>query len=259
MAYYKEFVEEQSNHRNQWIACGAVVVVYLLCLLLFTVLGLKHQVPPPPEYGIELDMSGGGGGGEAAAASSASPRASENTPTPVVKTSTARIATQNQEETPKLTEQTRKQEPAQTAEASTPRQEVNTAALFKKRGQSEGNGDGTGVGSGSGSGPGSGTGSGGGNGAGVGLGEGDFWLDGRPVIKKVFPDAPKNTRGLVIVEFRADKEGNVVYAKAGARGTTLNDAALWAECERAAKASKFKAKQEAVGDEKGTIRYKFVM
>ena len=62
----------------------------------------------------------------------------------------------------------------------------------------------------------------------------------------------------MIVEFRADPEGRVIYAKAGARGTTINDAALWKECERAALLSRFKSKADAAAEEKGTIRYKFV-
>ena len=94
--------------------------------------------------------------------------------------------------------------------------------------------------------------------AGTGAGNGEFFLDGRPVVKKAYPKARVNTSGLVIVEFHADPEGNVVYTKAGVRGTTINDAELWAECERAAKQSKFKAKVDAVSEQKGTIRYRFV-
>ena len=100
--------------------------------------------------------------------------------------------------------------------------------------------------------------SGTGSGSGSGVGTGDFWLDGRPVVYKVYPKASENTSGIVVVEFRADKEGNVKYAKAGARGTTINDNALWAECERAAKMSKFKEKKDAPDEQRGTIRYRFV-
>lgn len=103
----------------------------------------------------------------------------------------------------------------------------------------------------------SGTGSG--SGSSVGTGTGDFWLDGRPVICKAYPKYSENASGIVVVEFSADRDGNVKYAKAGARGTTINDAALWAECEKAAKKSKFKAKEDAPDEQRGTIRYRFVV
>ena len=106
---------------------------------------------------------------------------------------------------------------------------------------------------------GTGRGSGSGIDTDAGAGIGDFWLDGRPVICKAYPKARENTSGIVVVEFRADRNGNVIYAKAGARGTTINDAALWAECERAAKLSKFKAKEDAPTEQRGTIRYRFVV
>ena len=262
MAYYNEFIESPSNQRRKWIALGVVVLVYLLFFLVFTLLGLKHMEPLPPEYGIELDMSGGGGGGSQASAQPAPQSEPENVaPAKTAKvTNSAKVSTQRLEETPKVVAENTRQT-NEKIENSNPEPTVNENALFKKRTNSNqfGTGTGSGTGSGSGTGVGSGSGSGGGNGAGIGKGEGDFWLDGRPVIHKEYPHAPKNTQGYVIVEFLADKNGKVVYAKAGARGTTINDAALWAECERAAKASTFKSKAEAIGEDKGTIRYKFVL
>ncbi len=105
---------------------------------------------------------------------------------------------------------------------------------------------------------GTGSGSGSGIGSGIGAGTGNFWLDGRPVVYKAYPKYSEKASGIVVVEFRADKEGNVIYAKAGARGTTINDTTLWAECEKAAKKSKFKAKEDAPAEQRGTIRYRFV-
>ena len=55
-----------------------------------------------------------------------------------------------------------------------------------------------------------------------------------------------------------DQEGNVVSAKAGARGTTLwEDKNLWRLCEQAAKDSKFTAKPDAPELDPGTITYIF--
>ena len=261
MANYRTYDHETPDEqRNRMVAIVVVVAVYLLLFLFFIAAGLKHQVPPPPEYGIELDMSGGGGGGASVAENRPSDAAPAAQPTPRTQTAAPRVSTQRTEATPKVTAD---QPKTTTTSPTTPAETqpaVNENALFKKKtGGSSGSGTGSGSGQGSGTGAGSGTGSGGGTGAGTGAGIGDFWLDGRPVVTKAYPKARDNTSGLVIVEFRADPEGDVVYAKAGVRGTTINDAELWAECERAAKLSKFKAKEDAVSEQKGTIRYRFVI
>lgn len=260
MAYFQENNTSPEEKRRQAIAIASAAGVYILLFVFFIVGGLKFQVPPPPEYGIELDMSGGGGGG----ASAESPKPQEAAPTPKATSTpaaTPKVSTQKVEQTAKVVPDQTNAKPTETKVQETPPQpQVNQAALFKKKtGGGTGSGTGVGSGTGSGNGPGSGSGSGGGIGSGSGQGEGDFWLDGRPVVKKAYPKARENTSGVIIVEFRADKEGNVIYAKAGARGTTINDAALWEECERAAKQSKFKAKADASAEERGTIRYRFVV
>ncbi len=238
----------------------AVVCIYLLLFIFFRTCGLKHMVPPPPEYGIELDMSGGGGGGASVAENRPSDAAPSSQPTPRALASAPRVSTQRTEATPKVTADQPKTNTTTQPEQTATQPTVNENALFKKKkGGSTGTGTGSGTGQGSGEGPGSGSGSGGGVGSGSGAGQGEFYLDGRPVVYKAYPKARENTDGLVIVEFRADKEGNVIYAKAGVRGTTINDSELWAECERAAKMSKFKAKDDAPAEQRGTIRYKFVV
>lgn len=251
MVSYKATAEKKEETKNRFMAIVTVVVVYVLMFICFIFLGLSYQVPPPPEYGIEVDMSGGGGGGSSGSIASTTTTQTQ-TSQPAQK-----IATQKTESTtavPSGQEQNvqPKAEPAPT---------VNENALFKSRAKQGGGGEGSGQGSGIGSGigPGSGSGSGGGSGAGYGSGDGDFWLDGRPVIKKAFPKSKNNLEGLVVVEFRADKNGTVIYAKAGVKGTTISDVDVWRECEKAAKESKFKAKADAAAEEKGIIRYRFVI
>lgn len=256
MAYYNDPTENPEYKRNQWIAGACVAVVYAALLIFFIAAGLTHQVPPPPEYGIELDMSGGGGGGASASVSAPADEtpAVQAAPRPT----SARVSTQRVEATHRVASE----QPKTTSNTvqDNPQPEVNQSALFRKKmGQlAGGQGTGAGSGSGSGTGAGSGSGSGGGDGSGTGIGDGEFYLDGRPVVHKERPKGGENLNGMVVVEFRADRDGNVVYAKAGGRGTTINDAALWKECERAAMKSIFKKKADADAEEKGTIRYKFV-
>ncbi len=244
MNNYKTMIDNKLEKKNKIIAIASVVVVYILMVICFIFLGLTHQVPPPPEYGVEVDMSGGGGGG-----SSGSTVSKEST---TAARTSQRIHTQRTESTSAVSsgqETQTKTEPTQT---------IDSRAMFQKRTQQGGGGDGSGQGAGYGEGvgPGSGTGTGGGSGGGTGRGEGDFWLDGRPVVKKAFPRSKTNLEGVVVVEFRADREGNVIFAKAGVKGTTIMDNDIWRECERAAKESKFKSKADAFTEEKGTIRYR---
>jgi len=261
MASYRDYNElTPEGRRNRRDGIIAVVCLYLMLLFFFRTCGLKHMVPPPPEYGIELDMSGGGGGGSAQVSNSRPDQPAASNSAPSQPKAAPRVSTQRTESTPKVTSDQPKTNTTAKAEPTVTQPTVNENALFKKKpGGSTGSGTGTGAGQGSGEGSGSGSGSGGGSGGGTGVGQGDFWLDGRPVVYKAYPKGGENLSGLVIVEFRADKDGNVIYAKAGARGTTINDAALWTECERAAKLSKFKPKEDAPAEQRGTIRYRFVV
>lgn len=257
MAYYNDPTENPEYKRNQWIAGACVAVVYAALLIFFIAAGLTHQVPPPPEYGIELDMSGGGGGGASASVSAPADEtpAAQAAPRPT----SARVSTQRVEATHRVASE----QPKTTSNTvqDNPQPEVNQSALFrKKKGQlAGGQGTGAGSGSGSGTGAGSGSGSGGGDGSGTGTGDDDgFKLYGRSVVHRAYPKGGENLNGIVVVEFRADRDGKVVYAKAGGRGTTINNAALWDECERAAMKSIFNKNADAAAEEKGTIHYKFV-
>ncbi|MEO5909371.1 MAG: energy transducer TonB [Pelobium sp.] len=63
--------------------------------------------------------------------------------------------------------------------------------------------------------------------------------------------------GKVVVEIRVDKNGNVIAAKAGARGTTLSDGKLWDKCEAAALGSRFNTLESAPDTQQGTIVFNF--
>ena len=254
----EDYLNNKENRKNKIIGIVTTIIVHGLVLLCFCFLGLTHQVPLPPEYGIEVDMGGGGGG------------APENTQKISARVSSSnaneKLITQEQEETIAMSSQktsarqtvTRQPKTTTTTEQTPkePEPTVNPNALFKRNANA-----GTGQGTGSGSGKGSGTGTGQGSEYGSGIGNygGDFYLNGRPVITKAFPSAKNNLEGVVKVEFRADRDGNVIYAKAGIRGTTINDPQIGEECEKAAYRSKFKAKADADREERGVITYRFVL
>ena len=262
--------------RNKIISITVSVVFHTLVLLLFFFMGLTHQLPLPSEYGIEIGMEGGGGGGGGndggggesqfvgVASGESEPILTQHTDDP----DAATVNTTNRQTVKPAKPQIAQTEPAQ-IHVDMPT--VNPAALFpSKKGQGSGTGTNTGgPGSGGGSEGGNGTGIGPGDGSGIGPGsgggtgggdyKGNFFLQGRPVVVKEYPKAKNNLEGTVVVEFRADKNGNVVYAKASGKLSKIQNTQIWEECEKAAMKSKFKAKPDAEIEEKGTITYKFVI
>ena len=178
-----------------------------------------------------------------------------NTPT-----SDNKIVTQDFEDAPEVKTKTEKTNtaPSQNTEAKESKPTVNQNALYKgKKSQGTGQGDGTGNEAGN---QGKvlgdplannydGTGSGNG---GVALSIASRRFVTSPVIKD---DGQKS--GKIVVEIRVDKNGNVIAAKAGARGTTLTDNDLWDKCERAALGSRFNTLESAPDTQIGYIAFNF--
>ena len=70
------------------------------------------------------------------------------------------------------------------------------------------------------------------------------------------PQYNKNEEGVIVVSIEVDASGNVVSAKAGALGTTIIDASLRKEAEKAAMKAKFNASKGAAL-QSGTITYRY--
>jgi hypothetical protein len=94
------------------------------------------------------------------------------------------------------------------------------------------------------------------NGTGSGNG-GNLNLTQRSFVSypKIVDD--KRHSGKVVVDIRVDKNGYVVYANAGARGTTITDAALLQKCEEALMNSKFNSSDTAPDSQPGTMTFVF--
>ena len=125
-------------------------------------------------------------------------------------------------------------------------------------GSGGGTGGGNGTGNGTGTGAGSGSGTGGGNGSGNGLGNGSgYSLSGRKALSKPPPVYNCNEEGVVVVQITVDKNGNVVEAKPGARGTTNTASCLASQAKIAAMKTKWEASPTGAEKQVGTIRYNF--
>ena len=219
----------------------------ILCLLL---MGLRYPDPPPPELGVEMDM------GEFSDVGTDSEHAAEGGEDLSSESSYANDdnneLTQQSEDVPLVSKKTpsptkNKKKPKDNVKPQSEETKIDQNALFTKGRVKKGSGGSTGVGEGSGKGS-------GGEGGGSGI---SFSLAGRGSKSLPLPTATSSENGSIVVEIRVDQEGNVVFAKAGVRGTTLWDTNLWRRCEQAAKKSKFTAKPDAPELQPGKITYIF--
>lgn len=181
------------------------------------------------------------------------------TPTPV-DNSSKQVVTQNTEDAPEVSND---KKPSETVKAqqevtkTTPKPAVvNQNALYKGK-----TNNGTGEGDGNGATPGNqgkptgstladnydGTGSGNG---GTGISQRSF------VNSPVKPDGKRQV-GKVVVDYRVDKNGNVIYAKAGGRGTTITDYDLLQKCEDSLKGAKLNASDTAPDMQQGKVTFIF--
>ena len=219
----------------------------ILCLLL---MGLRYPDPPPPELGVEMDM------GEFSDVGTDLEHAAEGGEDLSSESSYANDdnneLTQQSEDVPLTSKKTpsptkNKKKPKDNVKPQSEETKIDQNALFTKGRVKKGSGGSTGVGEGSGKGSG---GEGGGNGI-------AFSLAGRGSNELHKPTATSPANGSIVVEIRVDQEGNVVFAKAVWKGTTLTDTNLWRRCEQAAKKSKFTAKPDAPELQPGKITYIF--
>lgn len=110
-------------------------------------------------------------------------------------------------------------------------------------------GTGTGVGEGDGKGPGSGDGTGGIS----------YNLSGRNLVRKPSIDDSSQETGKVVVDITVNKDGTVINARPGARGTTTTSSLLFSKAKEAALKAKFNPSSAGVEEQKGTITFVFVV
>lgn len=95
-------------------------------------------------------------------------------------------------------------------------------------------------------------------GQGKGLdGDGNYNLGGRKALNKERFKQECNESGRVVVRIVVDRNGNVLEATPGQRGTTNNAPCLTEPAKRAALATKFNADSKAPSKQIGTIIYNF--
>lgn len=263
---------EENNYPKAFLATGVILAV-LIAACWFIVFG----TPPLPENGTGGILVNYGTVDEGMGSdymSTDEPSVAENanntkpdkitdaTPTEeksVTESSDKNVVTQNNEDAPEVAANTNKpSNTVATQPTKTPvKPTVNQNALYKgatNNGVGEGDGNGNTPGN-QGKTTGStltnnydGTGSGNG---------GSLNMAQRSFISK--PSVSYNGRqtGKVVVELRVDKQGNVIYARAGGRGTTITDGVLLDKCEDAVRNSRLNALENAQDQQIGSVTFVF--
>ncbi len=181
-------------------------------------------------------------------------------PTPTDNNSKA-VVTQNTEDAPEVSNTTKTATTVKAKEEvskAKPAPVVNQNALYKgKTNNGTGEGDGTGNVPGNQGKPTGSTLTNNYNGTGSGNGGNLTGMPQRNFITKPGVSDVNRRIGKVVVDLRVDKNGNVVYARAGARGTTITDADLLQKCEDAVKSAKLNSLESAPDLQQGTVVFVF--
>lgn len=246
--------------KNRRKAIIGTVLFHIGLLLCFIFMGLTYQIPPPPEEGITINF-----GYQDFGSSSEQPEQiveeQEITPQEIVNNNPVveDISTQDIEETPttKLKEQLEEPKEVNKIEEKNPEPVVNTKALYPGKKQNNSNSQGISEMQGD---QGSQDGDPNSNaytGGGIGTNGVAYQLGGRTIAEIKKPNYDSQQQGKVVVTIRVDRNGKVISATPGAKGSTTTNAYLYSKAKEAALKTTFEANTDAPEIQVGTIIYNF--
>ena len=253
------------------------VVLHVIILLLLFYVGLTY-LDPPPENGIAVNFGTtdtGTGNIQPTEAIKSAPK--ETTPPPVSQPKTEiqeEVATQNTEDAPVIKKEETKIQQEETPVKKIVKKEVpvvpdptpdkkTTDVLSslingpKSDGTTKG-GEGNDDDSGDKGDPNGNPNAKSYYGTGKGLdGDGNYLLGGRKALNKQKFVQDCNEAGTVVVTIEVDRNGKVISATPGVRGTTNNSKCLLDPAKRAAMATRFNSDEKAPAKQIGKIIYRF--
>ena len=246
--------------KNRRKAIIGTVLFHIGLLLCFIFMGLTYQIPPPPEEGITINFgyqdfgSGSEQVEQIVEEQEIIPKEIFNN-NPIVEN----ISTQDIEETPttKLKEQLEKPKEVKKIEEKKPEPVVNTKALYP--GKKQNNSSSQGISEGQGD-QGSQDGDQNSNaytGGGIGTNGIAYQLGGRTISEIKKPNYDSQQQGKVVVTIRVGRNGKVISATPGAKGSTTTNAYLYSKAKEAALKTTFEANTKAPEIQVGTIIYNF--
>ncbi|HEA28850.1 MAG TPA: energy transducer TonB [Leeuwenhoekiella sp.] len=256
-------------------------IIYALFILLLFFVGMTY-LDPPPESGIAINFgtsATGQGNVQPKAAVASAPRNTAPEPEPQ-KTAEVKeeVVTQETEEAPVIKDEPKKEvkkpvtekpkeepkKPAEEPKKPDPKPDKSTTDALssilngpKSEGSAKG-GEGNDGKPGDKGDPNGSPEASSYYGQGKGLdGDGNYQLGGRKALSKPKRVQECNEAGIVVVSIEVDREGNVIKATPGVRGTTNNSKCLLDPAKAAALATRFNADSEAPSRQIGKIIYKF--
>lgn len=265
--------QQEENNYPKAVMISMGIMAALLVLSYFIILG-----NPLPQFGtggiiVNYGTSPEGMGDDYMSIEEPSmdPEANATVPDKVVPTATPEpvasqqssdktIVTQDVEDAPAVVTKANKPSttPTVTPEKKESKPTVNPNALYTgKKNNASGTGDGTGTTAGNqGSKDGDPLASDYGEG-GSGFGDASLSLENRRFV--VSPKIEDNGQqfGKIAVEVRVDRDGKIISARAGVRGTTITNADLFEKCERAALGSQLNRLDKAPPVQTGVIVFNF--
>jgi outer membrane biosynthesis protein TonB len=227
----------------------------------FIFMGLTYQIPPPPEEGITINF-GYEDFGSGAEQPEQIIEEEQVSPQEVIEDNpvTEELSTQDVEETPTVKKEEpkeKKTKEVREVEEKKPEPIVNTKALYP--GKKQNNSSSQGVSEGQGD-QGSQDGDPNSNaytGGGIGTNGIAYKLGGRTVAEIKKPTYDSQQQGKVVVTIRVNRNGKVISATPGAKGSTTTNTYLYSKAKEAALKTTFEANTSAPEIQVGTIIYNF--
>ena len=248
------------NDKNKQKAIIGTIMFHIVLLVCFIFMGLTYQIPPPAEEGISINFGYQDFGSE-----SVQPKmiVEEKKISPQIKVSNSpvieKIITQNIEATPTVKPKKieDKNKEIKKIEDKNTDPIVNTKALYTGKKQNNINSQGIykeegdqGLKDGSQN-------SNIYNGLSNGTNGIAFQLGGRTIAKIKKPIYDSQQQGKVVVTIKVNRNGNVISASPGAKGSTTTNTYLYAKAKEAALKTTFEANLKAPEIQVGTIIYNF--
>ncbi len=258
---------EQKERKSRIAAVIGTILFHALMLIALVFLAFRTPLPLPGEEGVEVNLgySDEGMGNIQPEVPSQAPAAA---PPPSQSKTDNQVVTENNDEAPaieKVKKKVKKPVPspvtAPTPVVETPKEPVvNQRALYPGKSNKTATGGNEGItgkpgdqGKPDGT-PGSPNYDGGG-GKGNGI---SFDLGGRGARSLPKPTYNSPEQGKIVVTIKVNREGQVTYASAGAKGTTISEINLRHQAESAARKTLFAPDAKAPEEQRGTITYVFV-
>ncbi|MHB8206473.1 energy transducer TonB family protein [Mucilaginibacter sp.] len=262
---------EQNNYPKAFLATG-IILGALIAMCYFIV----FTPPPKPDEGtggilVNYGTTDAGMGTDYMSVDQPSVAEKANhalptkvTPAPPTEEKTQadnsdkKVLTQNNEDAPALTTNTKKPSNTVATQATkiVAKPVVNQNALYKgKTNNGTGSGDGTTNTPGNQGKPTGSTLTNNYNGTGSGNG-GSLNLQQRSFVNRPTVSDGNRSTGKVVIDIHVDKNGNIIYAEAG-RGTTIVDDGLIERCIQAVKNARVNASENAADTQQGTVVFVF--